>query len=130
VRPEYYGMLAFALAGKGQLLKPSLDKSDINLSTYATRDNDGVLWVVALNKDFTHDVVAEVSLPKAYSKAAVYRLAAPSMESTNHVTLAGAEVSNDGMWSPNSSEHLSAIEGAARVSLPHASAVLLRLKRE
>ena len=40
-RAEYYGMLAFAMAGNGDLLKLTLDKGDINLSAYATKDRTG-----------------------------------------------------------------------------------------
>jgi hypothetical protein len=37
-RPEYYGMLAFAMAGRGEVIKASLAENDINLTAYATRD--------------------------------------------------------------------------------------------
>jgi hypothetical protein len=129
VRPEYYGMLTFAMAGKGELLKLALEKTDINVSAYATRDRDGMLWITVLNKDFTRDVNVEIALPENYSKAAAYRLNAPSMESKDHVTLAGVEVSADGTWTSPTPEPLAAANQAVPISLSHASAVLIRLAR-
>jgi hypothetical protein len=61
-RPEYYGMLAFAMSGKGELMKLTLDKTDINLSAYATRDEQGFLWVTVVNKDFARDAMVEAAL--------------------------------------------------------------------
>jgi hypothetical protein len=129
VRPEYYGMLAFALAGKGELLKLALDKPDINLSAYATRDPDGLLWITVVNKDFTRDAAVKTTLPDGYSSASFVRLNAPSMESKDHVTLAGAEASADGAWTPGPPEKASATNGTVYMLVPHASAILLQALR-
>jgi hypothetical protein len=128
-RPEYYGMLAFAMAGNGDLLKITLDKTDINLSAYATRDNEGLLWITVVNKDFTRDAMVETALPEGYSSAAAFRLSAPSVESKDDVTLAGAEVSAGGTWTPGPPEKVMAQDQTARLLAPHASAVLLQLRR-
>jgi len=128
-RPEYYGMLAFALAGKGDLLKVALEKTDINLTAYATRDGDGVLWMTVVNKDFARDAATETRLPEGYASAAAFRLSAPSMESKDHVTLAGAEVSADGTWTPGPPEKVTVADGTVHVLVPHASAAVLQLRR-
>jgi hypothetical protein len=127
-RPEYYGMLAFATAGKGDLLKIILDKTDMNLSAYATRDSEGLLWITLVNKELLRDASVEVALPDGYSTAAAFRLSAPSAESKGHVILAGAEVSADGMWRPGSPETVTVKDGSARLLAPHSSAVLLQLR--
>jgi hypothetical protein len=124
-RPEYYGMLAFATAGKGDLLKLALDNTDINLSAYATRENDEALWITVVNKNFARDANVEIALPGNYSSARAFRLAAPSMESKERVTLAGSEVSTDGKWTPQLPEKLKMDEGRTRLTVPHASAVLV-----
>jgi len=126
-RPEYYGMLAFAMAGKGDLLKLNLDRGDINLSAYATKDDRGFLWVTVVNKDFSRDAAVEVVLPETYKAAASFRLKAPSMESKNQVTFAGAEVSANGKWKPKSPDKVTVDGGAAHLLVSHASAVVLRL---
>ena len=129
-RPEYYGMLAFALAGKGELLKLALEKADVNLSAYATRAPDGLLWITVVNKDSERDAALQTTLPQGYSSAAVFRLSAPSMESKDHVTLAGAEVSFDGTWAPEPPEKVEATDGTVHLLVPHASAALLQLRRD
>lgn len=127
-RPEYYGMLAFAMAGKGDLLKLTLDKSDVNLSAYATRDEQGFLWVTVINKDMARDAQVEITLPEGYSGAAAFRLVAPSVESRDQLTFAGAKVSAKGKWTPKSPEKLAVKEGVVRLLVPHTSAVLVRLR--
>lgn len=128
-RPEYYGMLAFSLAGKGDLLKLTLDAGDVNLSAYATRDESGYLWITVINKDFSRDATVEMTLPEGYAGAGAFRLVAPSVYSTNQVTLAGAEVSASGQWTPKSPEPLAVNAGLVNVPVPHASAVVVRLHR-
>ena len=59
-RPEYYGILAFAIAGHGQLLKTSIDKNVAGLVIYATKQNDGSIFVVAINKDNAADMTIEL----------------------------------------------------------------------
>lgn len=129
-RPEYYGMLAFALAGRGELLKLSLEKTNLNLSAYATRENEGVLWITVINKDPNRDALVKAVLPAGYGSVFAMRLRAPSPESKAQVTLAGAEVSADGTWAAGSVEEIVAQEGAAQVVAPHASALLLQLRPE
>lgn len=128
-RPEYYGMLAFALAGRGELLRTELDKEgEINLSAYATREDDKI-WVVVVNKDFTSDAELTLTLPEGYSGPETFRLEAPSVTSTDGVTLAGAKVSPDGRWTAGSPEKIPITGRSARFSVPHTSALLLRLHR-
>ncbi|HWD91169.1 MAG TPA: glycosyl hydrolase family 79 C-terminal domain-containing protein [Verrucomicrobiae bacterium] len=130
VRPEYYGMLAFSLAGQGDLLKLTLNtKAEINLSAYATRDDQGRLWITMVNKDLSRDAVVAIALPANNAMPEVFRLEAPAITSTNRVSLAGAEVSLQGEWSPGPPQKITPQAGIAEVSVPHASAVLLRLGR-
>ena len=126
-RPEYYGMLAFAVAGKGELVKLTASPTDANLTTYATRSVEGSLWVTAVNKDLSRQVTLEVVLPPGHSRVEAYRLAAPSIESPDQVTLAGAQVSAQGTWSPGAAEKIEVSEAVASLPVPAASAVLVRL---
>ncbi len=127
VRPEYYGMLAFALAGHGNLLKLSLEKNDLNLSAYATRDEQRIIWLTVINKERAQNASLEIMIPTGYGRVEAFRLQAPSVDSKEKVTLAGAEVSVDGNWSPGLPEAMTIKKGAVRLSVPQASAVLLRL---
>jgi hypothetical protein len=127
-RPEYYGMLAFAMAGNNDLLKLTLEKGDINLSAYATKEKQGYLWITVVNKDLSQDADLEAVLPEGYATAAAFRLKAPSVNSKDRVTFAGTEVSADGKWTAGLPEQVTVNEGAAHLQVPHASAVLVRLK--
>jgi hypothetical protein len=128
-RPEYYGMLAFAMAGKGDILKLTLEKTDINLAAYATRHDDGSIWITAVNKDFEYDASLETAMPDGYASVSAIWLRAPSMVGKDHVTLAGSEVASDGSWNPGPFENVVVTDGAAHLVVPHASAVLLQLRR-
>jgi hypothetical protein len=126
-RPEYYGMLAFAMAGKGDMLKTTVEKGAVNLTAYATRDEQGSVWLTVINKDMAHDAKIEASVPDGYATADAFRLTAPSVESRDHVTFAGAEVSENGNWGAGPPEKLTITDGHAGFAVPHASAVVLRL---
>jgi len=126
-RPEYYGMLAFAMAGQGQLLKVTASPTDDNLTAYATRSAAGSLWVTVVNKDLSRQVTLELVLPPGHSRAEAYRLAAPSIESQDQVTMAGTQVSAQGTWSPGPAEKIEVNEAVASLHVPAASAVLVRL---
>jgi hypothetical protein len=126
-RPEYYAMLAFALAGKGSLIKLTTSPSDTNLTAYATRTSKGSIWVTAVNKDLSRQVTLELVLPRGRSRAEAYRLSAPSIESRDHVTLGGAEVSAQGTWTAGAAEKLEVREAVASLNVPAASAVLVHL---
>lgn len=126
-RPEYYGMLAFVMAGKGALVKLTASPSDANLTAYATRSAAGSLWITAVNKDLSRPVKLEIILPPGRAGAEAYRLAAPSFESRNGVTLAGREVSVQGAWSPGPAERIETAQALALVDVPAASAVLVHV---
>ena len=128
-RPEYYAMLAFAIAGKGALLKLTLNKSDINLTAYATMDEPGCFWITVVNKDLSRDAIVRLALPEVHWNVEIFRLGAPSVESKDHVTFAGAEVSADGKWTPRESEKVAAGQDKAEVLVAHASAALVCLRR-
>ena len=51
IGPEYYGMLAFAQAGKGERIALDYDADGINLTAYAVLDDQRHLMVTLINKD-------------------------------------------------------------------------------
>ena len=124
-RPEYYGMLAFALSAKGELIKLNMSQTGINLSAYATKGDDQRLRVIVINKDLSRDAAVQVDLPKQHSTVDALWLKAPSALSRDHVTLGGAEVSTNGTWAASSVERPGTMNGQTHFMLPKASAVLL-----
>src|SRR5580704_1139829 len=49
-RPEYYGMLAFSLAGHGDLLPVDVDTNTAAIKAYATRPKEGALVLTLINQ--------------------------------------------------------------------------------
>jgi len=80
-----------------------------------------------VNKDLSRQVALELVLPPGRSRAEAYRLAAPSIESRDQVTLAGVQVSTQGTWSPGPAEKIEVSGAIAPLLVPAASAVLVRL---
>jgi len=120
-------MLAFAMAGHGDLIKLTLDKGNINLAAYATKDKQGHLWITVVNKDLSQDADCEVVVPEGNKTAVAFRLQAPSIDSKDHVTFAGAEVSKDGRWTSGQPEAVMVDQRSVRLQVPRASAVVLQI---
>ena len=120
-------MLAFALAGKGNLVNLTASKTEINLTAYATKNPDGSIWVTIINKDLVKATSVELAMPPGFKTAEAYRLTAPSAQSKGDVTLAGAQISDQGAWTPNASERIPIVSGTASLNLSATSAVLMRL---
>lgn len=127
VHPCYYGMLAFAMAGRGDIVKAAVEETDVNLTAYATRDPGGSLWLTIVNKDLSKDANAEISITPGYRVANAFRLTAPSVESTEAVMLAGTQVTAEGRWTPGTPESVAMGDGTARLEVPHCSAALVRI---
>lgn len=124
-RPEYYAMLAFAMAGHGELLKTIIDKNDINLTAYATRDEHGTIYLTVINKDLARDASIEFSLPRGFKAARSYRLSAPSVDAKSGISFGGSAVDEEGRWTFAPAEATALNEGTAHCPVPHASAVVL-----
>jgi len=125
-RPTYYAMLAFALAGKGKLIRLTLQKGAINLTAYATIDPAGVLWLTIINKDLQRPAIVDVTLPPGIAGANLFRLSAPSVQSSDEVTLAGSQVTPEGTWTAGPLDEVAVGGGSAELQVPAASAALLR----
>jgi hypothetical protein len=125
-RPSYYAMLAFSLAGKGKFIQSRVENAQVNLTAYSTMDPHGVLWVTVINKDLLQSAEAEIALPPGYVGANLFRLSAPAVDSPDHVTLAGTQVSSDGTWTAGPLEEISVGKSLAELRVPAASAALLR----
>ena len=55
-RPEYYGMLAFAMVAHGEMLGTSFDAGNSNVAAYATRDAQGTCFLTVINKEPKRDI--------------------------------------------------------------------------
>ena len=117
--PEYYGLLAFAQAAKGEQISLTRDTGGLNLTAYATRQGANVTLTV-INKDMSRDASVSVS-GVAAKQAQVMRLAAPSLTATTGITLGGASVDGGGKWTGGKSDPVK----LATFEVPSGSAALV-----
>ncbi|HEY1691663.1 MAG TPA: FG-GAP-like repeat-containing protein [Polyangiaceae bacterium] len=142
VRPQYYAMLLFTLAGQGPMLQTSVS-SALNVSAYTVAPADGSIRVVILNKDPTKTAQATVTVAstKPISTGTMTTLTAPSLTSSmGPFTLGGASIpstSDSFAWAPAQppapgapstvTPTLGASGSTFTVSVPPASAALVHL---
>jgi len=125
--PDYYGMLAFAHAGRGEKLALDYDPGAINLTAYATLQGQDRIAVTVVNKDASQDAEVEIIPKQHVSRASAMRLAGPSLESQEGVTFAGASVSSDGTWHPAKAESIHLRENAGKILVSAGSAAIVIL---
>jgi hypothetical protein len=128
-KPEYYGMLAFSLGGKGRLLKAEMDASAPDVKAYATQPDKGALTLTLINKRAGRAALTVVTGNHTQaSRAAVTRLSGPAIDAKSGITLGGAEVTPAGTWKPMKPEVLQARNGQLEIELPAASAAIVEIR--
>ena len=134
VRPEYYGILFFTLAGQGTLYSTALSAGGLNVTAYAVHTASGGLNLLVVNKDLTQNLDFSAQLPQPASSATLLGLtqltagtSAPSLTATDEVTIQGASVSLDGSFSPSPAYILSPSGAQLQFYVPALSAVLVQI---
>jgi hypothetical protein len=123
-RPEYYGMLAFSLAGHGDLLPVEVDANTAALKAYATRLKAGALVLTLINKGGV-PYVLHLNTASEGSEASVLRLNGPAVDAKTGITLGGAEVTSSGSWKPAKREPLPVHKGQVILRMPAFSAAMV-----
>jgi hypothetical protein len=126
VGPEYYGMLAFARASRGECLATDYDAGGVNLTAYAVQHDDGRLSVVMINKDAKADADITIVAGRSLRHAAALRLTGRALDRAEGVTLGGAAVASDGRWQPKEVEELHVSGGSCEIHVPAASAAIVK----
>lgn len=132
VRPCFYGLKLFQLAGRGRVLPTATRAGGRNVSAYAVAADDGSLRIVLVNKDTGQDLDVTVALPRPAGRATALSLeqrspgaSGPSLTATSGVRLQGATIGLDGRWTPDAAEVVPVAGGQLKVRLPRLSAVLV-----
>ncbi len=124
--PIFYGMmLANQLTG-GVVLPVEGTVAGVNCTAYAALDGKAIKMAI-FNKDEAQAVKAVLHVPGTKQNATSWRLAAPALDSTEGVTLAGAAIEPHGRWRPRVVEQIEVKNGTVRVGVPAASACLIFL---
>lgn len=122
--PIFYGMmLANQLAG-GTMMQVEGKIDGANATAYAARHKSGYK-IAIFNKDESKAVDVSLRMPGKVHKATAWRMQAPALDSTEGVTLAGAEIGARAVWSPRVIEPVTVKNGVPRIHIPAASAALV-----
>ena len=125
--PVYYGMLLFHHAACGRVV-PAECQTMANVTAHAILGDDHKLRVVLINKDLKQSVVASIASGASRTKADLIRLSAPSVTSTEDVTLADSAVAKDGTWTPQPGAPVPCVNGKCEVVLSAVSAAMLTIE--
>jgi hypothetical protein len=126
IGPEYYGMLAFAQASKGNRIALDYDTGGVNLTAYAVLGDHGDLMLTLINKDQHTDADVTIAADRTFQNASALRLTGLALDSANNVRLGGSEVASNGSWKPTEVESLHAVRGVCEIHVPAASAAIVK----
>jgi hypothetical protein len=124
--PEYYGMLAFSLAGRGDLLPVEVDAQTTEIKAYATRPTEGALMLTLINKGDMSSVL-QLDTGSQSREASVMRLKGPAVDAKTGIMLSGAEVTSEGTWQAANPEVLPVRKGQLMIPMPAASAAIVSI---
>jgi hypothetical protein len=134
VRPEFFGILFFTLAGQGTLYTTQISASGLNVTAYAVKTSAGALNLVVVNKDLTNNLQLTAQLPQSATSATLLEMtqltagaSAPNLSATSGVTIQGASISNSGAFSPAAAYTLSPSGEQLTCYVPALSAVLIQI---
>jgi hypothetical protein len=124
--PIFYGMMLANQFAGGAMLRVEGKVEGANATAYAARQKSG-FKVAIFNKDESRAVELSIHAPRRVRTATAWRLQAPTLDSTEGVTLAGAEIQAHAQWNPRVAEPLEVRNGIPHIRVPAASAALLFL---
>jgi hypothetical protein len=126
-RPEYYGLLLFALAGPGTLLATQLSAGSLDATAYAVRTPTGGLNLIVVNKDTLQNLTLTIETSQQIQAANQQMMLGPSLAATSGVTIQGATVNKDGSFAPASPDTLTPAGTQTTCSIPALSAALISI---
>ncbi len=134
VRPEYYGILFFTLAGPGTLCATQLSAGSLNVTAYAVEATTGDLNLVIVNKDQIQNVQLTVQLPQSAQSASLLEMtqlsvgaAGPDLTAIQGVTIQGAGVILGSTFSAGAGYTLIANGSQLDCYVPALSAILIQI---
>jgi hypothetical protein len=126
-RPEYYGLLLFALAGTGSLLETQVSAGNVDVTAYAVRTPSGGLNIILVNKDKLQNLTLTIQANQRIETASMQTMTGPSLAAVSGVTIQGATMNKDGTFAPASAGTLTPADGRTTCFLPALSAALISI---
>jgi hypothetical protein len=127
VRPEYYGLLFFTLAGTGTLLQTQLSAGSVDATAYAVRTATGGLNLMVVNKDTLQNLILTIETNQNIQTASLQRMTGPSLAATSGVAIQGASVNIDGSFAPASADTLTPAGTQTTCLIPALTAALISI---
>jgi hypothetical protein len=127
VRPEYYGLLLFALAGPGTLLETQLAAGTVGATAYAVRTASGGLNLVVVNKDAVQNLTLTIATNQNIQSATLQTMTGASLAATSGVTIQGATVNPDGSFFPTATGTLTPAGTQTTCFIPALTAALISI---
>jgi hypothetical protein len=124
--PIFYGMLLANQFAGGKFLHASANMQGANVTAYAVR-HDKSLKIAIFNKDSNGSVDVSIRTMGTAKGAQAWRLEAPTLDSTDGITLAGAAIGAHGYWKPRVVETIAISHGIPRVRVSAGSTALVFL---
>jgi hypothetical protein len=129
--PIFYGMLLANQFAGHEMLNVQVDTKGVNATAYAARVSRASelrgFKVAIFNKDESQSIDLSIRSARRVRTATAWRMQAPALDSTEGVTLAGAEIEAHAQWSPRIAEPIEVQHGTPRIHVPAGSAALLFL---
>jgi hypothetical protein len=134
VRPEYYGMLLFTLAGQGALYQTAISAAGLNVTAYSVKNPSGGMSLVVINKEQTQHVQLTVALPQVANVATLVALtqsptgaSTESVGAVSNMTIQNGTVAVDGNFDPSAAYNLAASASKLTCYVPAFSAILIQI---
>jgi len=125
IRPQYYGLLFFNMAGQGKLLETTINAGGQNISAYAIDTGAGTS-VMFVNKSRQPFEVA-LQLPRPATTITAIYLAALDLTSTTGIKIQNAEISvSNGLGTMDKAWGIRSFGQSANVYVPPLTAVLVK----
>ncbi len=126
-RPEYYGLLLFALAGQGTMLQTQLSAGSVDATAYAVRTPSGGLNLILVNKDSLQGLTLTIQANQTIQTASMQIMTGPGLAAISGVTIQGGTMNNDGSFAPASAGTLTPAGGQTTCFIPSLSAALISI---
>jgi hypothetical protein len=124
--PIFYGMMLANQFVRQEMLNVQCDMQGVNATAYAAKHDRG-FKIAIFNKDESRALDLSIHVPRRVRTATAWRMQAPALDSTEGVTLAGAQIEAHAQWSPKTAEPIALQHGTPRIQVPAASAALVFL---
>lgn len=127
-KPEYYSMLFFKDAAKGNLLPCNIQTTGLNITAYASKAPDGTTYVSILNKETQTAVAVNLTTGNNVKTVTLASLTAPDLTATTGLVFAGRELQSNGQLTTTVLTPYAVNAAQFNVNVPAGSAVLVTIQ--